>query len=170
MSEFTFRKDNLFINPYSGPRIITPDSLNEADRKVPSALVLPPGKFFFGYKFIPFDAEKAVKKQNTPKAAAPTSFSGEGTTLKRRLPVNTPPNPDGRSSSSAPSAIRDDQDQQADPWSKLGGGNILRAPKKEADQAVPQREVIDATMLDEDDFEFGEDEGEYDNIIEIDSD
>ena len=67
-----------------------------------------------------------------------------------------------------------------DPWANLGVGNTLRGKKSVSPPAIgrvqtpisPPRDVIDATMLDEDDFTFGEEyvEGDEDDIIEIDSD
>lgn len=67
----------------------------------------------------------------------------------------------------------------ADPWAKLGSGNTLSTKKKEPakptkTEAEQRQEVIDATMLDEDEFWGDEgmeddDEGD-DDVIEIDSD
>jgi ubiquitin fusion degradation protein 1 len=191
-------------DPFSGPRIITPDSLADADRKVPAALVLPAGKFFFGYKYIPFDPSKVVKKPVDTGLEPPKAFSGEGSTLNNRRTGKAP-----ASSSSAtnggvspqPTSTSTSTDggvEKPDPWAKLGSGNTLsgRGVKREATGAArqngsvttpasapaaaaaavaapppPQHEVIDATMLDEDDFTFGDEyDDDEDDIIEIDSD
>lgn len=152
--------------------MITPDSLNDLDRKVPAALVLPAGKFFFGFKYTPFDPTKVVKKKDdTSVPAGPTSFSGEGATLKRRPPGSLAPSSNGTpvTPTGAAAVVKEEPDDKFDPWANLGGGNTLRTAKK----AVPKTpEVIDATMLGEDDFDFDEGDGggEYDDVIEIDSD
>ena len=160
---------------YSGPRIITPDSLNDADRKVPAALVLPVGKFFFGFKYTPFDPTIVVPKRGVEAETAPRTFSGEGTTLKRRTPGSLAASTDGREATPAPTPVTEEREEKPDPWAKLGGGNTLsnRGVKKAPASTPQSAEVIDATMLDSDDF-FGEGEGgeagEYDDVIEIDSD
>lgn len=167
--------ERAFINPSSGPRIITPDSLNDADRKVPAALVLPAGKFFFGFKYIPYDASKSAKKA-IEAPAVPQTFSGEGSTLKRRATGALPPGANGRPVTPTP-PVKEEHEEKADPWANLGGGNTLsnRGAKKEI-HTPKSAEVIDATMLDSNDFTFGEDDdedddgGEYDDVIEIDSD
>ena len=118
------------------------------DRKVPAALILPPGKFFFGYKYVPFDPQKAPKKVEEVKAEA---FGGEGNRLK------------GTTAATSPVKAKEVKKEKEDPWAKLGGGNSLRPAR-----AAP--EVIDATMSsDDEDMDYGVDEDE-DHIIEIDSD
>lgn len=158
----------------SGPMIITPDTLGAADRKVPAALVLPEGKFFFGYKYTPFDPSKAPKKVDIDAAPA-APFSGEGNTLRKK--------PDGSSSSKRAEVPKSSPDAPAvDPWANLGGGNTLRPTKQQKtesgsqSQSQPQsqtpaqrQEIIDATMLDEDDFAYYDDDDDND-VIEIDSD
>lgn len=151
------------------------------DRKVPAALVLPEGKFFFGYKYVPFDKTKVKKKEEA--GPAPTqSFQGEGNSLRRN---------NGASSSSAPApasqAPETETEEKKDPWANLGSGQTLsgRAPKRAA--ASPpapeptrapsppkqhkEQDDIDATMMDESDFMF--DDTAYsddEDVIEIDSD
>ncbi|WVQ84773.1 hypothetical protein IAT38_006930 [Cryptococcus sp. DSM 104549] len=165
------------INRHDGPRIITPDSLNDADRKVPAALVLPAGKFFFGFKYTPYDPSKAPKPttEAVPEAAQP--FGGEGNTLKGRKTggATTGGSVKGKEKETA-------AEEKPDPWAKLGGGNSLKrsAPAPEpAPQAAPaqrlatEQEIIDATMLGEDDFfdegDYEDDDGD-DGVIEVDSD
>ncbi|WOO82114.1 Ubiquitin fusion degradation protein 1 [Vanrija pseudolonga] len=168
------------INRHTGPRIITPDSLND-DRKVPTALVLPAGKFFFGYKYIPFDPAKTPKKKEEGAPAPPTSFQGAGNSLRRGAQANSAPSPATPNADETPKA-----EEKPDPWASLGSGNKLSGRKRAAEAspapappaparnptpppAPTQNEVIDATMLDEDDFwvpEYDEDE----DVIEIDSD
>jgi ubiquitin fusion degradation protein 1 len=149
----------------SGPRIITSDSYDQ-DRKVPAALNLPEGKFFFGYTYVPFDPDKVVKKQ--VDIAPAESFGGQGTSLRSQTKTAT--------AADAESAKPEADKPAEDPWAKLGGGNTLSAKVKK-ETAEPktasrqQQEVIDATMLEEE--EFWDDEGMYeddDDIIEIDSD
>lgn len=158
---------------FSGPRIITSDSLND-DRKVPAALVLPEGKFFFGYKYVPFDKSKVKKKEEAP--APPQSFQGQGNSLRRNAPSSSTP---------APAGAEPAKEEKADPWANLGSGQTLsgRAPKRAAASPAPEptrapsppkqteQDVIDATMMDETDFMF--DDTAYsddDDVIEIDSD
>ena len=151
----------------SGPRIITPDSHNE-DRKVPAALNLPQGKFFFGYTYVPFDPEKVVKKEIDATPAEP--FGGQGTSLRSQAKSGTT---SAQAETEKPAA--------ADPWAKLGGGNTLSAKtvKKEKEKteeekvkAKQQQEIIDATMLEEEEFwddeVMDDDDEEDDDIIEID--
>ncbi|WVR07926.1 hypothetical protein IAU60_004969 [Kwoniella sp. DSM 27419] len=160
------------INRNDGPRIITPDSLADADRKVPAALVLPQGKFFFGFRFVPFDPVKAAKEKAKTKGDIPVEpvqpFGGQGQSLKG-----------GKSSSApAPAPVKKEEAVEAeDPWTKLGSGNTLRKAKtepvktEERGQPASRQEVIDATMLDEDDFMFdGGDDDDGQEVIEIDSD
>ncbi len=158
----------------SGPRIITPESLADADRKVPVALKLPAGKFFFGFTYVPFDPAKAPKKPTEAPAAA-EPFRGEGSTLRRGAQA-LPPAANG--SSNGKSSAPESSDDAPDPWAKLGGGNVLsvrgvkREREKEEARAAQQpgsQDVIDATMMDEDDFFYDPD---YDGheVIEVDSD
>ncbi|GFZ49841.1 hypothetical protein JCM24511_07244 [Saitozyma sp. JCM 24511] len=189
------------INRNDGPRIITPDALADADRKVPAALVLPAGKFFFGYKYIPFDPSKVVKKPIDTGLEPPKAFSGEGSTLNNRRTGKAPTSGSSATNGgvspqpTSVSAAKDAGEEKPDPWAKLGSGNTLsgRGVKREATGAArqngsittptsappvaapppPHPEVIDATMLDEDDFTFGDeydDDEDEDDIIEIDSD
>lgn len=166
----------------SGPRIITPDSYND-DRKVPAALHLPQGKFFFGYTYVPFDPSKVVKKPVDILPSQP--FGGQGTSLKSQTTT-------GESSTASASASGSGSQSQAqdnkpateapvDPWAKLGSGNTLSNVKKEPakpvkTEAEQRQEVIDATMLDEDEFwgdegmEDDDDDDGDEEIIEIDSD
>lgn len=156
-----------------GPRIITPDNI-DGDRKVPGALVLPAGKFFFGYKYVPFDASAAPKKKEDI-VVPPSAFQGEGNSLRKGAQnKTTSPAPAAAASSAA-------AESKPDPWANLGSGNTLSNRKRSAAKAAATREpspppqpeqVIDATMLDEDDFMFG-DEDDYDDgddYIEVDSD
>lgn len=66
--------------------------------------------------------------------------------------------------------VKEESNQKPDPWAKLGGGNTLRVKESPVNVKSPPAHVIDATMLDEDDFAFGDDGKEYDDVIEIDSD
>jgi ubiquitin fusion degradation protein 1 len=171
----------------SGPRVITSETI-DLDRQVPAALVLPEGKLFFGYKYIPFDAkaeEKRKKAKEDPSAPpAQTSFQGQGNSLHRGAVQPSSP-----AEADAPA---DGDEEKPDPWANLGSGQTLSgrkrgAPTSAAASAPPtpapasapvsaqptRQEVIDATMLDEEDFMFDDDEyydGEEDDIIEIDSD
>lgn len=163
----------------SGPRVITNDAL-QGDRQVPSALVLPAGKFFFGYKYIPFDAgaDAEKKKAKEPTEAEPAaSFQGQGNSLRRTGQASS------STSSPAPAAAAPAaSEEKPDPWANLGGGQTLSGRKRAAatppeparQPSPPQpsrQEVIDATMLDEDDFfQSYDDDEDYDDIIEIDSD
>lgn len=165
----------------SGPRVIKTDELND-DRKVPAALVLPEGKFFFGYKYVAFDADKVESKEAPAPAAGTAAFQGDGNSLRRGAsnPNRALPAP------AATLAAAPGTEDKPDPWAKLGAGNSLSGRTKAAPAPAsarvpspsPEPEVVDATMLDEDDFMFGEnyddDYDDYDDdddeIIEIDSD
>ncbi|KAK4684162.1 ubiquitin fusion degradation protein 1, partial [Tremellales sp. Uapishka_1] len=158
---------------HEGPRIITPDSLADQDRKVPAALVLPAGKFFFGFKYVPFDPSKVVKKKDKEESKAPASFGGEGNQLRPRRNQPQPPTP----ASSAPRSPAPAAEEVVDHWGKLGGGNSLSSrkkveekPKVEEKKAPTREEVLDMTMLDEDDFYEYVDDDDGDDVIEIDSD
>lgn len=168
----------------SGPRIITPDSFND-DRKVPAALVLPQGKFFFGFKYIPYDPSKVVKKNVDIAPTGTQAFSGEGTSLKSKKPggtLNVTGNGKGKEKEGDVTSQASTQPQEkADPWAKLGSGNALKpaASTTTTKTSNPSRttttrnepDIIDATMLDEDDFfEVPDDDDDDDDIIEIDSD
>ncbi|CAK9786868.1 unnamed protein product [Cutaneotrichosporon oleaginosum] len=161
------------INRNLGPRIITPDNI-EGDRKVPGPLILPAGKFFFGFKYVPFDPKKAPKKPEEGVVVAPSPFQGQGNSLRKGAVNNA------AASASAPSPTKpEDDDSKPDPWANLGSGNTLSGRKRTAEKSSehkitsPQQQarddVIDATMLDEDDFMFGEDYDD-DDYIEVDSD
>jgi ubiquitin fusion degradation protein 1 len=173
----------------SGPRIITPDSFND-DRKVPSALHLPQGKFFFGYTYVPFNPDKVVKK---PVDILPTGpFGGQGTSLRSQVKSEPQAQTQGESSAtgaaaaSASAAVAAAAPPQAeDPWAKFGSGtgNTLsgrgskstkvKEEKVEKSAAEQRQEVIDATMLDDDDFwgdEVMDDDDDDNDVIEIDSD
>ncbi|KAL7424565.1 ubiquitin fusion degradation protein [Cryptotrichosporon argae] len=180
------------INRFDGPRIITSDSLND-DRKVPAALVLPAGKFFFGWKYVPFDPAQAAKPA-APEPVVAEPFGGQGNTLRRGPAASA-----SASSSAAPVPAADKgkaKEPAEDPWAKLGSGNTLANRKRPASTEGPAREraqpsgpdpapaaapptaeqtrqqIIDATMLSEDDFwnDDEEDEGddEGDDVIVID--
>ena len=98
-------------------------------------------------------------------------FSGEGNTLRK--PSKAPTKPTNGTNGHAAS----EDDPSSDPWSKLGNGNTLRTAKSASQsqsmvtpaksKEPSKQEVIDATMLDEDDFVFGDPD---DDVIEIDSD
>ena len=143
--------------------------MNESDRKVPAALVLPAGKFFFGFKYTPYDSTKVAKTVDVAPSS-PKAFSGEGTTLKRRLVGSSHPGTDGRNVLPALPVKEEQPGETSDPWARLGGGNKLSSRGVKKDTGPAQAEVIDATMLDEDDFGFGDEGEEYDDVIEIDSD
>ena len=159
-------------NSTSGPRIITPSSFND-DRKVPAALVLPPGKFFFGYKYVPFDPTKAPKPTLTdthPKG--PVAFSGLGSTVNNRQTALGTSNPvDILKKRESDAKEQEEEQDKPDLWDKLGGGNSLRpdpGSKTNGHRPPSRQEVIDATMLDEEDFTYEMDDD--DGFIEIDSD
>jgi ubiquitin fusion degradation protein 1 len=158
---------------YRGAKIMTPESLADDGRKIPAALILPAGKFFFGFTYVPFDPSKVVKKIDPNEVKPDTTFSGTGNTLLRRrgAPAAQPtPAP------AAPVAKED----KPDPWASLSGGNTLSGKKAkiekvkveepEAKKEMTRQEVVDMTMLDEDDFMFGETYDDDDGVIEIDSD
>lgn len=156
----------------SGPLIITPDSIKDG-QKVAGSLVLPKGKFFFGYTYVPFDPAKAPKAKEQPSSNPEPAFQGEGNSLRRSA------QPSSSTRSSKPAAAKPASDDKPDPWANLGNGNTLSgrqvAPEPpKAKDPLPQDEIIDATMLDEDDFMFDEsynyDDDDDDDIIEIDSD
>jgi hypothetical protein len=46
----------------SKPRIVTNESIANDGRQVPAALDLPLNQIFLGYKYVPFDPKKVVKK------------------------------------------------------------------------------------------------------------
>ncbi|ORX37534.1 ubiquitin fusion degradation protein UFD1-domain-containing protein [Kockovaella imperatae] len=173
------------INRNGGNRIVTPDSLTD-DRKVPAALVLPEGKFFFGYKYIPFDSSKQPKKVEAPKS--PDPFQGQGETLRKTGGISRPqPVLSGQNGTAPESVAVPSPEEKIDPWAKLGSGNTLR-PKRPAPSMPtpepahnrvrsnqpaappPPSNVIDATMLDEDDFGFVDSDDDEHEVIEIDSD
>jgi ubiquitin fusion degradation protein 1 len=151
----------------SGPRIITPDSLADDGRKVPAALVLPEGKFFFGFKYTPFDPDKAPKKADEEEKQGPTPFGGAGNSLKRRRGDVTP--------QPAVTEVKKEE-SKPDPWAKLGSGNSLRRqqtpPREETPPREPTREeVLASTYLDENDFMAEDDDFDYgEDVIEVDSD
>jgi ubiquitin fusion degradation protein 1 len=161
----------------SKPRIITPSLLSDdPTRSVPAVLSLPPGKFFFGYKYVPFDPSKAPKSKPTAEeieAAAEgskSSFSGGGVTLKGK-----------RKAAEEPAGKPEVKEEKAaeDPWAKFGSssGNTLKkaattvkAESKPKSQQ-PQRDIIDATMEDEEVWDGGIVESDdEDSYIVIDSD
>lgn len=156
----------------SGPRIITPESLADDGRKVPAALVLPEGKFFFGFKYVPFDPDKAPKKAEEGKGKGLTPFGGEGNSLKRRRGDVTPAAATDTTSGKKAEA-------KADPWANLGSGNSLRrqkTPPREEKPAEPAKEktreeVLASTYLDENDFMDEDEDFDYgEDVIEVDSD
>ncbi|WRT69854.1 uncharacterized protein IL334_006845 [Kwoniella shivajii] len=168
------------INRNDGPRIITPESLADDGRKIPAALVLPEGKFFFGFKYVAFDSSKAPKPVDEPQPTSLQPFGGQGQTLARRPPAGarspfrqpTPPPTTAPNSTTTSTEVKE---EKVDPWAGLGNGNTLSTRKptltdeeKKKDDERKRQEVIDATMLDEDDFMF--DGGDEDDVIEIDSD
>ena len=150
-------------------------------RKVPAALVLPAGKFFFGYKYIPYDPSKSPAKKVDEGPQSPKAFGGQGNSLRNRSRTSNPPNAPSDSTSEPK---REKLDETEDSWAKLGGGNTLRptevqrTEQREEPSTVTSRQtqmdIIDATMLDEDDFaeyDHGDEDHEDDvNVIEIDSD
>lgn len=157
-------------DPIRKPRIITPSLLSDdPTRSVPAVLSLPPGKFFFGYKYVPFDPTKAPKPKPTPAeledAAASSSkpsFGGEGVTLKGKRKAADPAPP-------ATAGEVKEEKEADDPWAKFGSGsgNTLKKPsigkkevKREPSPPTPQEDVIDATM--------SEDEEEWAGIVESD--
>ncbi|WWC66038.1 uncharacterized protein I303_108660 [Kwoniella dejecticola CBS 10117] len=182
------------INRNDGPRIITPESLADDGRKIPAALVLPQGKFFFGFKYIEYDPSKAPKPTSEDAEKNGNGnlhpFGGSGQTLKKAPPKGTrspfrQPSPPPPSTTTVKGKEKADGKAEAeaaaeDKWAKLGNGNTLstsnKRPKleeKEEARTHSRQEVIDATMLDEDDFMFdggdgSEDDG--DDVIDIDSD
>ena len=157
----------------SGPRIITNESLADDGRKVPSALVLPEGKFFFGFKYVPFDPSKAPKKTNEEEPKALDPFGGAGNSLKRRRGGETP---DVKTE-----VKKEHAESAADPWANLGSGNSLRNQKTPAQSStntssradsrqLTRAEVLESTYLDEDEFGVEEDFDYGDDVIEMDSD
>ena len=153
--------------------------MTDSERRVPAALVLPQGKFFFGFKYIPFDPSKKPKKVEEAQPLQP--FAGEGNTVRRKAGATNGSSQTNGSNGGNTVEVEQKQDEEKpDPWAKLGSGNTLRtkrpAPSTPTPEAPSSRsrsnghpkspEIIDATMLDEDDFAFVED----DDVIEIDSD
>lgn len=170
------------LNRSSGPRIINTSSLSSANTQVPSALILPEGKFFFGFKYIPYDPSKAPKPSLADQQKMELQpFGGEGNTLKGGKRVG---GGEGKGKGKEKAA----EEEKEDPWAKLGSGNTLKrttataassssnpapasAPQKEFEtRKATEQEIIDATMLDEDDFMFEDEEDDEDDVIEIDSD
>lgn len=127
---------------------------------------------------MPFDPSKVVKK---PVDILPTGpFGGQGTSLRSGVKTGTSePQAESSASGAAAAAAAAPAEPAEDPWAKFGSGNTLSnkgsksKPFEQEKTAEQQRqEVIDATMLDEDDFwgdEAMEDDDD-DDIIEIDSD
>ncbi|EIW71321.1 hypothetical protein TREMEDRAFT_67697 [Tremella mesenterica DSM 1558] len=152
-----------------GAKIITPDSLNDTDRKVPAALLLPAGKFFFGYKYVPFDASKAPKPK-VPEPEPAQAFSGAGQSLRNKGKHGPSV---GESSNSAP------KDEKPDPWANLGSGNQLRSVK--TTNQVPSsvtpnktqttRSQVDPIVVDDDDdFMYDGQDWDEHEVIDVDSD
>lgn len=54
---------------------------------MPGPLVLPAGKFFFGYKYVPFDPSAAPKKTEEVDVP-PSAFQGEGNSLRKGAKSN----------------------------------------------------------------------------------
>lgn len=104
-------------------------------------------------------------------AIPPSAFQGEGNSLRKGA-KNSASSP-----APASAAAQPDSESKPDPWANLGSGNTLNSRKRAAEKAPAREptpppqddEVIDATMLDEDDFMFGEDYDDED-YIEVDSD
>lgn len=108
-------------------------------------------------------------------------FGGEGNTLKSGKKI-------GGEESKGKGKEKAAEDEKDDPWAKLGSGNSLRrttttaatsssnpapvsGPQGEFEpRKATEQEIIDATMLDEDDFMFEDEEDDEDDVIEIDSD
>lgn len=180
----------------SKPRIITPDSLSsDPNRAVPAVLSLPPGKFFFGYTYVPFDHSKAPKPKPTAEEIAAAeeskpSFGGEGVTLKGKRKAAEPASASASGSGSG-TGVKEEKEEKVDPWAKFGSGsgNTLRkaagstaasaGAKKEEEkpkQSKPEPDdIIDATMMDDDDEEEWDENGEMESdddevYIEVDSD
>ncbi|KIR59464.1 ubiquitin fusion degradation protein 1 [Cryptococcus bacillisporus CA1873] len=170
------------INRADGPRIINTSSLSSANTQVPSALILPEGKFFFGFKYIPYNPSKAPKPSLADQQKVELQpFGGEGNTLKNGKRV-------GGGEGKGKGKEKVAEEEKEDPWAKLGSGNTLKrttataassssnpvpasAPQKEFEtRKATEQEIIDATMLDEDDFMFEDGEDDEDDVIEIDSD
>lgn len=170
----------------SGPRIITPSSFND-DRKVPAALVLPEGKLFFGFKYIPFDPSKVVKKNVDIAPTGTAAFSGEGTSLKskkRGLLASSSgqgahPSVKGKEKEqNGNTAVTADgagagEKEKEDPWAKLGSGNALKSTTTTRSSAAAastttttssraQPQIIDATMMDDDFYEVDDDDEDDD--------
>ncbi|WWC73847.1 uncharacterized protein I206_107819 [Kwoniella pini CBS 10737] len=173
------------INRNDGPRIITPESLADDGRKIPAALKLEQGKFFFGFKYIEFDPSKVPKPKSEETTANGEGntlqpFGGSGQTLKKPPPkgARSPfrqPSPPPSSSSPSKGKEKSEENEIEDKWSKLGNGNTLSTSNKKQkldikEQEKSRQDIIDATMLDEDDFMFDEGDGTDDDVIEIDSD
>lgn len=173
------------INRFTGPRVITNEALNQ-DRQVPAALILPSGKLFFGYKYVPFDAAadaKQKKAKEPVELSTPVTFQGQGNSLRRTGQSSTSsPAPAAATPAAAPA-----EDEKPDPWANLGGGQTLSGRRRAAEPAaqgpaaatapaapMSQQEIIDATMLTEDDFFDYDDEDGFevydsdDDIIEVD--
>lgn len=113
-----------------------------------------------------------MKKKEEEKEEKPADpFGGEGNSLKRRR------GDVGNSNASANTAKATSpvKEEKEDPWVKLGSGNALAPKKKQpvsAPAPVPTRnDIIDATQMDEDDFNGQwEEDDEDDGVIEMDSD
>ncbi len=124
---------------------------------------------------MPFDPKKAPKKPEEDVVAPPSAFQGQGNSLRKGAVNNA-------AAAAAPASAKPADEEKPDPWASLGSGNTLSGRKRAAEKsperkpASPQQptreEVIDATMLDEDDFMFGEeyDDDDDDDYIEVDSD
>ena len=132
---------------------------------------MPEGKFFFGFKYTPFDPTKVKKKEEEKEEKLADPFGGEGNSLKRRRGDVGNANASANTAKAA-SPVKEEKE---DPWAKLGSGNAL-APKKKQPVSAPaqapsQADIIDATQMDEDDFNGQwEEDDEDDGVIEMDSD
>lgn len=114
-------------------------------------------------------------------------FGGEGNTLKNGKKIGGEESK-GKGKGKGKGKEKAAEDEKDDPWAKLGSGNSLRwttttaatsssnpapvsGPQEEFEpRKATEQEIIDATMLDEDDFMFEDEEDDEDDVIEIDSD
>jgi len=157
-------KDSKIIRT-DKPRIVTNESIANDGRLVPAALELPLNQLFLGYKYVPFDPKKVVKKKDVENgdATQKPSFGGGGTTLSGRPPVEAPQMNDVATAATA-------QAPEPDHWAALGGGSKLSTGRNDR---IGGSVAAPIEVMDEDEDDSGSEFNgfdEDDDAIVIDSD
>jgi ubiquitin fusion degradation protein 1 len=178
-------EEGSFALKPSKPRIVTNESIANDGRQVPAALDLPLNQIFLGYKYVPFDPKKVVKKDaengdavcrlascfrsnvdcltiHTTLQAPQPSFSGGGATLSGR-PATDASQPADSATEASTEAPKPDH------WASLGGGSKLSTGRKDR---IGGSVAAPIEVMDEDNDSGSEFNGfdEDDDAIVIDSD